>query len=80
MAKIIISKIGFEDNVILEYLPKLDAEKHKEYKVLMGFKNMKEAKKWIRENPEKIKELLKEYGPLYLTSVRACYLISLEGE
>ena len=54
MAKIIISKIGFEDNVILEYLPKLDAEKHKEYKVLMGFKNMKEAKKWIRENPEKI--------------------------
>jgi len=74
--KVIVDKVFTEDNVILEFIPS-------GYKVLKAFKNIREAKKWIKENQEKVKGLIKEHekhGRLYLTSVRACYLIDVEGE
>jgi len=69
--EVLVDRIPTEDNVLLEYLPK-------EYRVLKSFRNVKEAKKWIKENPKEVKELLEKYGVLYLTSIRACYIIKIK--
>jgi len=72
--KIVVDRIPVEDNVLLEYVPE-------GYTVLGAFKNIEEAKKWIKKNQEKVKELIKKYRrPLYLTSIRTCYIVDLEGE
>ena len=77
MAKIVVEKIQLEAPVILEYLPN-GAKEHDEYKVLATFESIKEAKKWIKENPERVEELISKfskYGVLCLTSIRTCYIV-----
>jgi len=79
--KIVVEKIQLEAPVILEFLP--NSMKKYEYKVLATFESIEEAKKWIKENPERVEELISKYGKygtLCITSIRTCYIVDVKEE